>query len=183
MKSLSPLYLFFLLATAVTVVSSVGCSRSANKSERHDVPPLEQTPNDEAFAKAHGAVWITTKLDPIQSKQFTLDFQDGLFSPGSILACDLLVKDVHRENGVPVVTGVSLSNFGEFEIEIATNMLSSIRVAGGKFSFVRIAFQVQSFEHIENYSQDDAVVDKDSIRGRALAVDPISETAKPASKL
>lgn len=147
MKSLSPLYLFFLLATTVTVVSSVGCSRSPNKSENHNTPASAQTPADVAFAKAHGVTWITTSLPPTQPT-LTVDFQDGLFTEGSTHACELWVMDVQRERGVLLLTGLCLSTFANFEIEITTNMLPSIRTAGGKFSFVRLAFQVETFNRI-----------------------------------
>jgi hypothetical protein len=116
-------------------------------------------------------------LDPVQSKQFTVDFQDGLFSEGSTLACDVLVSDAYRENGVLILTGISLSNFGHFEIEITTNMLSSIRIAGGKLSFVRIAFQVESFKRVEGGSSDGSS-DQDLIRVKATAVEPITTTAE-----
>jgi len=164
-----------LLASVAIAVFFVGCSRSENKSEKDIFPGFRQTPEDEAFAKAHGAVWITTERDPTQTKQFTVDFQDGLFSEGSTLACDLWVSDVHRKNGVLLLTDRRFSTFGDFEIEITTDMLSGIRAAGGKSSFVRLAFQVESLKWVESTFSDDST-DRYLIRGKAVAVEPIPIT-------
>jgi hypothetical protein len=56
-------------------------------------------------------------------------------------------------------------------------MLSSIRIAGGKLSFVRIAFQVESFKRVEGGSSDGSS-DQDLIRVKATAVEPITTTAE-----
>jgi hypothetical protein len=157
MKTSSPLLLLCLLASVAIAVCFVGCSRSENKPEKESFPGFRQTPEDEAFAKAYGAAWITTNLlsTPVQLT-LTVDFQDGLFTEGSTLACDLWVSDVQRENGVLLLTGTSFSIPGDFEIEITTNMLSSIRAAGDRLSFVRLAFRVESFQRIENKSSEDS---------------------------
>ena len=183
MKSLSPLFLLSLLASVAIAACFVGCSKSENDNTTDSMkdknPAFAQTPADETFAKAHGAVWLTTEIDPAQPTQLTVDFQDGLFSEGATLACALWVSDVQKENGVLVLTGNSLQTFGDFEIEITTNMLSSIRTAWGKNSlcFVRVAFQVESFKRVEDQSSEssDDSSNRYLIRGKAVAVEPIPD--------
>jgi hypothetical protein len=175
MKQLPAWFALCLLASATIAGTVIGCSRVKVEARNESGAALEPMAEDELFARNHGAVWVKAKLDPVQSKQFTADFQDGLFSEGSNLACDLLVTDVQRQIGVLILCGVSLSNFGNFEIEVSTNMVSSIRMAGGKFSWVRIAFQVESFKRTENGSSDNSS-DRFLIRGKATAVEPIPET-------
>ena len=185
MKILSSRFQLCLLTSVAIAACFIGCSRSENKSETDNssasasdkIPVLEQTPKDDAFAKAHGATWITPIL-PSTKPTFTVDIQDGLFSEGSTLACALWVSDVQRDNGALLLCGTSFSIPGDFEIEITTNTLSSIRAAGGKLSFVRLAFQVESFKRVENQSSESSEDSSDRylIRGKAVAVEPIPET-------
>jgi hypothetical protein len=162
---------------SILIVGLCGCGSKVqqvgNKLEKGSMPLFDQTPEDEAFAKSNGAVWITTNR---LSTQLTVDFQDGLFSEGSILACDLWVGDIQRENSVLLLTGTSFSMPTGFEIEtkITTNMLSSIRTTGGRLSFVRLAFQVESLKRIESNSEEGS--DHYLLHGKALAVEPIQAT-------
>ncbi len=187
MKTSSPWFLLCLLASVAIAVCFAGCSRSENKSERGQIPVFVSdeflgleppTPEDMAFAKTHGATWTTMSL-PLTISTFTLtvDYQDRLFSQGTTLACALCVTDVQRENGVLMLTGVTgfyVPIRGDFEVEITTNMLSIVRAAGGKFSVVRLAFQVESFNRIESDSSEDKS-DRYLLRGKAVAIEPIPE--------
>jgi hypothetical protein len=185
MKTSFSRFVLSLLTSVAIVVCFVGCSRSENKSEKDNaslsasdmIPVLEQTSKDDTFAKAHGATWITP-ISPSTQPTLTVDFQDGLFSEDSTLACALWVSDVQRENGALLLSGTSFSIPGDFEIEITTNTLSSIRAAGGKLSFVRLAFQVESFKRVENQSSESSEDSSDRylIRGKAVAIEPIPET-------
>ena len=181
MKILSSRFQLCLLDFRGNSACFIGCSRSENKSETDNasasasdkIPVLEQTPKDDAFAKAHGATWITPIL-PSTKPTFTVDIQDGLFSEGSTLACALWVSDVQRGITVPFCCVELLSQYpADFEIEISETQLSSIRAAGGKLSFVRLPTAVESFKRVENQSSESSEDSSDRylIRGKAVAVD------------
>ena len=190
MKTASPWFLLCLLATVAIAVCFAGCSRSENKTEEGQPPALVSdeflglqppTPEDTAFAKIHEATWATMNIPlTISASTLTVDYQDHLFSPGTTLACALWVTDVQRENGILMLTGMTgvvgvyVPIKGNFEIEITTNMLSTLRAAGGKFSVIRLAFQVESFTRIESDSSDDTPY-RYLLRGKALAIEPISQ--------
>ena len=204
MKTSSPRFLLCLLASVAIAVCFAGCSRSENKSQKGQLPAFlsdeilglePPTPEDMAFAKAYRATWITPALPP--QPTFTVDYQDSLFPEGSTLACALGVTDVQRENGVLMLTGMagfsrSIPGDFEIEIEITTNMLSTIRAAGGMLSVVRLAFQVESFKRIETDSwgafqaesfkrvgiesdSSENSSDRYLLRGKAVAIEPIPE--------
>lgn len=205
MKISSSPRILCLLASIAIAVCFVGCSGSESNSEKEENQTsefdqalvLNPTPQDLAFAKEYGATWITTNVPisdaqmidavtngktntslPLTDFTFTVDFQDGLYSQGSTHACALWVDDVQRENGVLLLTGTSLSVPFNFEIEITPKMLAIIRAAGGKLSFIRLAFQVESFNRIESESNDSSEDSEDRylLRGKAVAIEPIPQT-------
>jgi len=162
-------------AFLLILISLVGCSPSDNKGDKTSAPTIfDYTPEDEAFAENHHATWIPTNFPP---GQFTVDFQDGFFSKGSTLACNFMVADVQRDTNGLLLTGtvMAYSIQGiDIEAEITTNMLASIRTAGGKLATVRLAFKVDSFREIESQNPDD--FDRHLIRGKAVALEPFKAT-------
>jgi hypothetical protein len=164
-------------ALLLITISLFGCSPSEDKGAKpYATEMLGYTPDDESFAKNNRAVWIPTNFP---AAQFTVDFQDGIFAKGSLLACNLFVGDVQRDTNGLVLTGVPWSTPSEFglliEAEITTNMLANIRTAGGKLATVRLAFQVDSFTEVESKAPDDS--DRHLLHGKAVTVEPFQAAA------
>jgi hypothetical protein len=171
--------LYRLLLSIALAAFLIGCSGSDENTEQSPFPAtgdktdtISPTPDDLAFGKLYGATWVTTNSLPSQTT-LTVDFQDALFSKGSVFACNLWVDDVQRKDGVLILTGTSLATPCDFKIGITTNMLPVIRAAGGRASFVRVAFRVNSVERTEpprDNSADD-VSENYSVSGKAVGIE------------